>query len=260
MPERTLSEDALPIVVAHRGASATETENTLPAFEAAIAVGAGAVELDVRLTRDGHPVVIHDADVARITGGAGLVRDLSLDEIERLLVATSSGGTTRIPRITDVLVSLSARVAVVVEIKNLPGEPDHTPDAEPLVDATLRALDGSGFVGPVLIASFNPSSLGAVRAAASDVPTALLSIDQVPAELALEAAIAGGHSWILPSHRAISTAGERVVARGHAAGIRIGTWVVDDPARARELFAWGIDAVATNDPAAIVPVREGSRA
>jgi len=259
MPERGLNDDALPVVVAHRGASATEAENTLPSFEAAIAAGAGAVELDVRLSADGHPVVLHDADVSRMTGGAGLVCELSLDEVRRLSITTSSGDTARIPSFADVLATLSGRVAMVVEIKNLPGEPDHTPDGEPLVEATLRTLDQAGFAGPVLIASFNPSPLAAVRAAAPDIPTALLSIDQVPVEAVLEAAIAGGHSWILPSHRAISTAGEPVVEQAHAGGVRIGTWVVDDPARAGELFAWGIDAVATNDPATIVPVRDRTR-
>src|SRR2546423_4035922 len=259
MPERALSQDALPIVVAHRGASSTETENTLPAFEAAIAAGAGAVEFDVRLTRDGYPVVLHDADVSRMTGTSGLVGELSPREIERLSVATSDGASTRIPAFAEVLETLSGRVAVVVEIKNLPGEPAPPAGGEPLGGATLRTLDDAGFVGPVLVASFNPSSLAAVRAVASDVPTALLSIDQVPVELALEAAIAGGHSWILPSHRAMSVAGEQVIARGHARGIRVGTWVVDDPGRAGELFEWGIDAVATNDPATIVPALRRNR-
>ena len=259
MPERGLNEDVLPVVVAHRGASATEAENTMPSFEAAIVAGAGAVELDVRLTRDGHPIVLHDADVSRVTGGAGLVRELSLDEIQRLSITTAGGGSARIPSFAEVLETLSGRVALVVEIKNLPGEPDHTPDGEPLVDATLRTLDRTGFVGALLIAGFNPSSLAAARAAAPDIPTALLSIDQVPVDAVLEAAIAGGHSWILPSHRAISTAGGSAVEHAHAAGVRIGTWVVDDPGRAGELFAWGIDAVATNDPATITPIRDRTR-
>jgi glycerophosphoryl diester phosphodiesterase len=110
-----------------------------------------------------------------------------------------------------------------------------------------------------VIASFNPSSIAAARAAAPDIPTALLSIDQVPVDAALEAAIASGHNWILPSQAAISAAGERVVGHAHAAGVRVGTWVVDDPERAGELFAWGIDAVATNDPATIVPIRDRIR-
>src|SRR5918992_2292030 len=99
------------MVVAHRGASVEEPENTIAAFEAAIDAGADAVEFDVRMTADGHPVVMHDPDVSRTTDGTGLVCEVTLEELRRLGV----------PTLEDALGCLSGRAAADIEIKNLPG-------------------------------------------------------------------------------------------------------------------------------------------
>ena len=69
------------MVVAHRGASIEQPENTIEAFEAAIDLGADAVEFDVRMTADGHAVVMHDPDVSRTTDGTGLVSEMTLEEM-----------------------------------------------------------------------------------------------------------------------------------------------------------------------------------
>src|SRR5438132_12637759 len=103
MAERMFSQEGSCAVIAHRGASAIEAENTLPAFEAAIAAGADAVELDVRTTADGVVVVMHDADVSRMTDGIGLVHDLRLEELKRLRVRTAAGGETAVPTLEEVL-------------------------------------------------------------------------------------------------------------------------------------------------------------
>ena len=97
-----------PIVVAHRGASVEQPENTIEAFEAAIEAGADAVEFDVRLTADGVPVVMHDPDVSRTTGGAGLVSEITVAEIRKL----------GIPTLEEALACLAGRVAADIELKN----------------------------------------------------------------------------------------------------------------------------------------------
>ena len=238
--------------MAHRGFSATEAENTMPAFEAAIAAGAGGVELDVRVTADGVPVVMHDPGVERTTDGRGLVREMRLVDLKRLRIATADGGRTEVPTLVEVLQLLSGRALVDVEIKNIPGEPDFDADAEPAVEATLAALDESGFVGSVLVSSFNPASISRCRALAPDVATGLLTIDQVDAPAALAFVRAEGHPWVLPSASSVSRAGAAFVRAAHDAGVRLGTWVVDDPAIASRMVEWGVDAIATNDPATIV--------
>src|SRR5207244_5819311 len=86
-----------PAIVAHRGASATHPENTLSAFLAAAAAGADMVELDVRLTADGVPVVLHDLDVSRTTDGSGSAHLMSLRELKRLDASGGRGPRAEIP-------------------------------------------------------------------------------------------------------------------------------------------------------------------
>jgi glycerophosphoryl diester phosphodiesterase len=243
-----------PIVVAHRGSSATHPENTLASFGAAIEAGADAVEFDVRLTADGHAVVMHDPDVHRTTSGAGLVRSMTLAEVRRLRIA-SPDGPLEAPTLQDALSFLSGRVGVDIEIKNIPGEPDFDPEGEPVVAATLRGLDETAFAGAVIVSSFNPMAIARSRASAPDVPTGLLTTDEVDAAAAAGFAAEEGHAWVLPSAARVAEAGTAFPARAHEAGLRVGTWVVDDPVTAVALFRTGLDAVATNDPATIVAAR-----
>jgi glycerophosphoryl diester phosphodiesterase len=253
--EPPFSQDARALVVAHRGASAVEAENTLPAFERAIAAGADAVEFDVRMTADGVAVVMHDAEVSRTTDGAGRVRDLTLDEVKELRVRTADGGETEVPTLEETLRLCTGRVGVDVEIKNIPGEPDFERDREAAVEATLRALDGTAFSGFVVISSFNPLSLARSRALAPEVPTGLLTDPTVEARVAATFAHAEGHPWVLPFIVTVQDAGPGFAREVHAMDVRIGTWLTDDPEVAVGLMREGLDAVATNDPATIVAAR-----
>ena len=239
-------------MVAHRGASAVEAENTLPAFEAAVRAGADAIELDVRLSADGVVVVMHDPDVGRTTDGSGLVRDHSLAELKALRIATADGGFAEVPTLDEAFGVLGARVAIDIELKQLPGEPDHDPDGEALVEATLETIAGIGSEAAVLLSSFDPTTIARVRALGAGFPTGLLVAPGVDVHVATAFAEREGHPWVLPFADAVEAAGEAYVGEVHAAGMALGTWIVDDPARAAALFAWGVDAVATNDPAALV--------
>jgi glycerophosphoryl diester phosphodiesterase len=250
VPESSFSQDAC-IIVAHRGASATESENTLAAFEAAIGAGADAVEFDVRLTADAHPVVLHDADVSRTTDGSGSVHSMTLEELRGLRIRGSDVGV--IPTLTETLELLSGRAGVDIELKNIPGEPDYDPDVEPLVSATLEALGSTSFTGPVLVSSFNPLAIAAVREREPRLATGLLTMDGLEADVALGFAQGQGHAWVLPAVAMVEAAGPAFAVRAHDVGMRVGTWVVDDPERAAALARTGVDAIATNDPAAVVP-------
>lgn len=253
MSERSFSQDE-PIVVAHRGAPLVEPENTIPSFEAAVAAGADAVEFDVRLSADGVPVILHDAAVDRTTDGRGLARDLTVADLARIAIPRGEGATTNVPTLEAALVALSGRIGVDIELKQLPGEPDFEPEGDRLVLATLRALEASGFGGPVLLSSFNPLTLDAVRRIAPDVPTGLLTLAAVELDVALDFARAQGYDWLLPPVAQVVVA-EGFAARAHEAGLRVAAWNTEDPAEARALWRSGVDAVATNDPAAIVAAR-----
>jgi glycerophosphoryl diester phosphodiesterase len=244
---RAFGVDAFPIVVAHRGASSTHPENTLPAFEEAIALGAPAIELDVRLTADGQAVVMHDADVSRTTDGDGFVHELTLEQM-RSLRAGNGEHPAGVPTLREALELASGRAAVVVEIKNLPGDPGYVPDDEPAVRAALDELDCVAFEGPVLVVSFNPRSVAAAREA-GDVLTGLLTTDAVRPDDGLAFAAEQAHDFLLPGSRGLLAEGLDVVGRAHGRGVRLGTWTVDDRPTFARLVDAGLDAVATNDPA-----------
>jgi glycerophosphoryl diester phosphodiesterase len=248
MAGRRFADDAFPVIVAHRGASSTYPENTLPAFEAAIALGAPVIELDVRLSADGVPVVMHDADVARTTDGVGLVHELTSGQLAALNAGTAEEPTP-VPRLADVLVLASGRVGVAIEIKNNPGDPGYQADGERAVELALAEVDRAGFQGPVLVLSFNPRSIDRAKSVAPDVATGFLTTDLVDPREALAHVVRAGHDFHLPGSRVLLAVGERFVAEAHEAGVRVGTWTIDDAEIIRRVIGWGVDAVATNDPA-----------
>jgi glycerophosphoryl diester phosphodiesterase len=253
--ERRFSQEVKCAVIGHRGASAIEAENTLPAFEAAIAAGADAVEFDVRTTADGIVVVMHDADVARTTDGKGLVHDLRLEELKRLRIRTAAGDETEVPTLEEVLACVTGRAGVDIELKNIPGEPDFDPNAESLAEATISAVHRAGFIGTVLLSSFNPFSLARVREIAPDISTGLLCDPSVSARAALGFSMEQGHDWVLPFVDRLREAGDGFTTNIHDAGLLVGTWVVDDPEIAVSLMRADVDAIATNEPAALVNAR-----
>ncbi|HEV8663384.1 MAG TPA: glycerophosphodiester phosphodiesterase family protein, partial [Candidatus Methylomirabilis sp.] len=106
--------------IAHRGASADAPENTLPAFEAALAAGADALELDVHLAADGAIVVIHDITLARTTSGRGFVGRHTLADLKRLDAGSWFGARfagTAIPTLEEVVTLARGRARLFVELK-----------------------------------------------------------------------------------------------------------------------------------------------
>jgi glycerophosphoryl diester phosphodiesterase len=244
------------LVVAHRGASSTTPENTLPAFEEAARAGADVVELDVRLTRDGAPVVLHDPDVSATTDGKGPVHELTLAEVKRL-DAGSGHPRLEVPTLEEALEAIDrGGLGVDLEVKNIPGEPAFDSPEEATLEATLRALDRVGFGGPVLVSSFNWITIEACRRLAPDLVTGFLTVAAVDPRAALDYARQNGHDFVLPHAVALAGAEEAFVREAHADGLRVGTWTVDDEASLERLFGWNVDAVASNDPALAVAVRD----
>jgi len=224
-------------------------ENTLQAFEAAFRAGADVIEADVRATSDGGAVVIHDPDLARSSGSARQIHELTVEDVRRLAGS--------VPSVEEV-VALAAREGggILFEIKNLPGEPGFDPVKEGAVDAVVAALEGSGVVA--VIASFNPRTIERARAR-SDVATGFITSAAMDPAAALSYAIEAGHEWVLPNVAAARSAHEGFIASAHGAGISVGTWVENDPAGIAELFGMGVDAVATDVPEVAVPIRDRAR-
>ncbi len=245
------------LVVAHRGASAVEPENTLRAFESAIRAGADVVELDVRLTADGVPVVLHDADVAATTDGTGWVHELTISQVKDLDAGVRSGRREEIPTLAEAL-ELAADLGggIDLEIKNLPGEPAFDSPQEAILTAALAAVAESSFPGPLLVSCFNWLTIERSKELAPDVPTGFLTIAAIDPNAALVYARQHGHEFVLPQTPALLEAGRGFVRDAHEVGIRVGTWVADEETVLHSLFSWGVDAVASNDPALAITVRD----
>ena len=181
---------AAPAVIAHRGASAAWPENTLSAFEAAVRAGADMVELDVRLTADGALVVMHDADVARTTGGHGLVCELTLAEVRAL----------HVPTLRDALDLLQGRAGAEIEIKDEPGEPA----ADAVVDQLRNARFDAAPVSSFTPAPWPACARGIPQSRRGSRPTA------GRAAAGLDHVVAPGHPFLLPDTPSLRRAGPEV--------------------------------------------------
>jgi len=243
---RRFGEQDAPAIVAHRGASATHPENTLPAFRAAIDIGAPFVEFDVRLSSDGVPVVIHDASLDRTTEGTGPVWERSAAELSRLSV----------PPLAQVLELTSGRCGILVEIKLPRGAGS---DGGPTAGAAVAELERNGFDGPVVVISFDPGSIDVARASGLEISTGFLFGEHVGFGDALQHAAAHGHDVVLPGSRALDAADHDAIERAHGSGTRVITWTIDDPGDVDRYLDLGVDGIASNDPAMALSVRERRR-
>ena len=246
------------MIVAHRGASARVPENTIAAFQAAVEEGADVVELDVRLTEDGIPVVLHDPDVTSTTDGTGYVHDLTLAEVKRLDASPGERERHEVPTLAEALEAIGG-VGVNLEIKNLPGEPAFDSPREATLEAAIGILREVRFDGSVLVSSFNWLTIERARELAPEIRTGFLTIAPIDPWAALVYVRSRGHDFVLPQSPALLGAGADFVREARGEGIRVGTWVVDDADTLSMLYSWGVDAVATNDPRLAVSVRDAAQ-
>jgi len=225
--------------VAHRGASLDAPENTLAAFRRALEHGIAAIECDVRRTRDGHLVVIHDPTVDRTTDGRGPVGAYSLDALRRLDAGRWFGSEfsgERIPLLEEVLLLARGRAVVQVEIKN-----DPVP-YEGIEAQLLEAIARSRMEADVLVISFDHPSVRTLRALSPRIATGILYAARlVDPEGAAHAAGADA----LCVHWGYLDRG--VVRRAHDAGLGVFVWTVDDADVFTRCVELAVDGIASND-------------
>ena len=225
--------------IAHRGYSSRYPENTLPAFEGAVAAGADMIELDVRLSRDGEIVVIHDATVDRTSNGRGRVADLSLAELRRFNYANgmSAFGRVPIPTLAEVIDRVGAQVTLNVEIK---GRRSESAGMEGALAALLRR---KGAVGRVIVSAFDRRVLAAMKRADARVRTGLL-YDRAWRRFREDVRRLGVES-VHPRLSAIDAEALRWV---RSVGVRVFPWVAKDRGDVDRCRAADfIDGVMVND-------------
>ena len=228
---------------AHRGASARAPENSLAAFEIALADGANALELDVHRTADGHFVVAHDPDGARTAGCDERIAEVVLDEIRRWV----TGGES-VPTLTEFLLAFPD-TPISVDLK-----PNDPAAVEPLLDV-LSAHNGED---RVTIASFHDRLVWRARRLGWKGRTALTRGEVAAlrfAPLPLARSLIRGHAAQIPMRSGPIRLDRRAfLDRCRVLGIRADYWVGNDPEEARALLAAGATGLMSDDPALLAPV------
>ena len=245
------------LVIGHRGNATHAPENTLESFRQAAALGVDAIELDVRLTRDGVPVVIHDPTLGRTTDRGDAVADISLAQLRRAdagATFTPDAGATfpfrgrglTIPTLREVVETIEG-LPLLIEVK--------VPEAGP---AIVDVLARSAASGRVVAASMQRDAVVPMReaslatgAAAMDVLSlwSLLIRGQLPRQLPYAALCIPRFYGGLP----LPVVGLARLAR--EADVATHVWTIDSPQAAERLWRAGIQGIVTNDPRTMLAVR-----
>ena len=213
-------------IVAHRGASRAERENTLRAFRRAAELGADAVEFDVRRTADDALVIHHNPHFP----DGRLVRATRFVDVP-----------AEVPTLDEALDACDG-MWVNIEIKNDETEDDFDP-TDRVADAVIEALIERGEPHRWLTSSFRYETIERCRNVAPSIATAWLTVE-VDGETAAKVA-AGGHRAV---HPWFGNTTAEFIADCHRLGVRVNVWTCDDPDWMRRLAAWQVDGICTNVP------------
>lgn len=243
------SQPVFPEIIAHRGASHDAPENSLAAFRLGWEQGADAVELDFRLSRDGHVVVMHDATTRRTGGCDKPVAEQTMDELAQLDIGSwkdPKWAGERIPHLTGVLATVPPDKKAFIEIKCGPE----------ILPALGKDLESSALKPEqIVLIGFNA---GTLRMARRQFPQARIfwlvacpsdpGSDRLPpiADLIETAHASGFNGLNLDGHFAVDAS---TASRIHSAGLGLYCWTVDDPRVAATWKAAGVDGITTNRPA-----------
>ena len=229
-----------PLVTSHAACKGHAPENTLAGIEAALRLGADAIEIDVHCTLDRVPVLIHDETVDRTTDGSGNVHEMTLDVVSALdagarqFVPQFQGA--RIPALADVIALTKGKALLQIEIKQLGIE-----------DEVARTVRDADAINDCETHSFYPQIVQRMREVEPRMASALLTdgrrivdwADFFGFALSLNAqGISVYHSWAAP---------ERVHA-GQLRGLTFMVWTVDDEADMRTMVDAGVDSICSNVP------------
>jgi glycerophosphoryl diester phosphodiesterase len=252
-----------PISIAHRGCAGESPENTIPAFERALAQGAGVLESDIHLTRDGVPILIHDAIIDRVTDASGSITDFTADELRRFDAGyhfSLDGGQTHPYRNRD------------VRIPSLEEAFRHFPDTRfnldlkapglGLIDATLELVAEHRREAITLLTAGDDGIMTRLRSRLGGLATpiaqgaserdiheflgcAAAGTDPPPGPMALQ---------IPPEFGGQPLVNAALIEFAHARGVQVHVWTINDPAEMRRLLDLSADGIITDYPRRLAEV------
>jgi glycerophosphoryl diester phosphodiesterase len=245
----------------HRGARAVLPENTVPAFEHAIAVGADVLELDLAVTRDNLLVVSHDPTLnpkfCRGPGGSTVIRELSLAQLRRWDCGAVANPDqrrqkampgTRIPTLEEVLaLAPLGKFHFNIETKIFKAKPEYTPAPEEFARMLVQAVRKHKLEERVIIQSFDFRTLEAARQLAPEIRRSAL-YDGPPRDLVQLTQLAQAQICS-PEHPLVT---RQTVTALHKAGLQVVPWTANEPADWDRLIEAGVDGIITDDPEALI--------
>lgn len=232
-----------PPVLAHRGASRYAPENTMAAFEKAKALGITWVEFDVMLSQDDKVVVIHDETLDRTTDSSGYVCDFPYSYLETLDAGSwfhPNFSGQKIPLLSEVVLYLHKnRMAANVEVKSMPGK------EELAVKKVMEVIQEywTKEMTPPLLSSFSINILQILRRDYSDYPLGLLMHEWMP-----EWRKISDELKCVSVHLNVEIINQERILDVKSTGRQVLSYTVNEPARAKELFRWGVDAIYSDCP------------
>ncbi len=237
------------MILAHRGDKLHAPENTLPAFEQAIQKGADGIELDVKLTADGHVVVIHDSKVERTTDGRGHVAFLTLEALRRLDAGKWFGekfSGAKVPLLEEVFETVGRDKIINIELKN------YSSPFNDLVPKVCELIRRHNNQEQIILSSFYASSLKVASQVFPEVSRALLAMPGPAGLWARSFGFMFGDYHALHPHTSNTT--REQVQRAHRIKRRIHVWTVNAPEEITRMRDWGVDGIITDDPETAVRV------
>ena len=250
-----------PRVFAHRGGSALAPENTLAAFDTGLRAGADGLELDVHLSADGVPVVIHDDTLDRTTSASGPVASLTAAELARVDAGVRFAGSRGdfpfrgrglgVPRLREVL-ERHPGVPIIIEMKV---------DSETMAARVAGDIRAAGAEETACAAGYGSTSAAVMRRLLPGVATSAchaevrLAVYRSWGGWPVKRPPFGGYQ--VPEYAGrVRIVSPRFIRHAHAAGLDVQVWTVDTEADMERFLAWGADALISNRPDLAVTVRD----
>jgi glycerophosphoryl diester phosphodiesterase len=249
-----LPGDGPVLVLGHKGADGLAPGNTLYTFALALEQGVDMLELDVWLSKDGHVVVIHDANVDAVTEGKGAVKELTLRQLQNLDAGyryTTNGYDypfrgqgLRIPALAEVLAAFP-QARINIDMK------DHS---APMPAALLQVLDQANARERVIVASFDGPTIRSFRALAPDIPTALAK-DEIT-RFVLMTRLGVGVFYRTPAcylqiperEGSILLATPSMMKLARRRGMDVHVWTINDRGTMRRLIQGGVQGIVSDHP------------
>jgi len=217
-----------PLVIAHRGASFYEPENSISAVKKALELRSDMIEVDVRITKDNEIIVIHDAIVDRTTDGTGYIKYMELRDIKKLRINKKE----KIPTLQEIIDLIKGKCKLNIEIKEYKA-----------VDKILKIIKDNNINDEVLISSFNEKILKHIKEKDSRIKTGYLF--RRPTPFYINIAKRSKIDYIHPYYPVIT---KRLINRAHKNGIKVNVWTIKNRESALKAKEIGVDGLITNDP------------